>query len=373
MTTKKQIMILAGESSGDVLASNLINQLSEQASDITFSGMGGRLMKEAGAHLIVDNSELDIIGFTEIISKLPLIRRAYKAIKQHILSTRPELVILVDYPGFNLKMARLAKKAGCKVLYYVSPQIWAWRYQRIKKIKRYVDHMAVLFPFEKTLYDKESIPATYVGHPLARQVEITLSTLKEKETNKQPSIALLPGSRKKEIKQLLPLMVEAAEIIHKQHPDIHFVLPVANNIQPEMIQPFLPDYIHMATDNHYQHIASATSAICTSGTVTLETALLGTPHVIVYKSSWLNYQLGKRLVKSSHIGLSNIVAQQCLAPELIQHEVSAQRITQKLTPMLTNKKYHKLIQKKYTQLLHQFNRQDGHSPIASIAIKLLSE
>ena len=367
------VVILAGEASGDSLAAHLVTELRTKSPTTTFTGMGGQLMEQAGVDLIINNKSLDIIGFSEVIKKWRPILRVYRCIKQHILSNRPKLVILVDYPGFNLRMSKVAKQAGCQVLYYVSPQIWAWRYQRIKTIKRYVDHMLVLFPFEQTLYKNENFPSTFAGHPMVSGIVNALNNPPQNAPKKNRTIALLPGSRKKEIQLLLPPMIKAANIIHNQYPDIQFIIPLAKKRNPSEINTTLPAYITIVTDNHYQHISDAVCAICTSGTVTLETALLGTPHVIIYKTSWLNYKLSKLLLRTKYIGLSNIVAQQRLAPELLQHEASPQRIVQSTIPFLNNKKHRDLIQNKYTTLLQQFKQHDSTHTAATIAHQLLIE
>lgn len=367
------IFISTGEASGERLAVDLVSRLRQYHTNLSITAMGSTLLQAFGATILVNNNEIGIIGFTQIISKWFHIRRTFKTIKQHLQNATPDLVILIDYSGFNLRLAKVAKKAGCKVLYYVSPQIWATRFKRIHTIKRYVDHMAVLYPFEKKLYDTHQISASYVGHPALTQINTVLA---EKDTPATPSdkmkIALLPGSRLAEINTLLPVILKAAQLIQSHYPDTHFILPLSNKIPADKIKSKIPSHIEIITDRHLSHIKGAHCAICTSGTVTLEVALLGVPHVIIYKTSKLTWAIASRLLQTPYVGLPNVLSQQRIVPELLQNDATAQRVFQSIQPMINDDKYRQLIEKQFQQLRKDFNDEGQTEDVAKVALNLLS-
>ena len=369
------IMILAGEASGDTLGANLIEQLSRSTPSCQFSGMGGEKMQQAGAQLFIHMGDMAIIGFVEVLKHLPNIYRHYRRIKRAIVEQQPDLVICIDNPGFNLRMARMAKKQGCKVLFYVSPQIWAWRYGRIKTIKRYIDHMAVLFPFEKALYDRENVSASYVGHPLVDRIDAQQATAQALDSKAlEPIIAILPGSRHSEIERMFAVIMQCCERVHQRYPNARFVLPLAPTIAYEKIQPQLKPYITVVRgQTAAQACQQATCALCVSGTITLEMALLQIPHIIIYKSSWISYCIARCLVKLSHFGLSNIVAGKTIAKEFLQNEVKADTLADELLQLIAQPSKRQTQINALSQIKQQFGHLNHSQAIATVVNDLLKK
>ncbi|MEI7817782.1 MAG: lipid-A-disaccharide synthase, partial [Desulfuromonadales bacterium] len=311
----RRIMIVAGEASGDIYGADLVTESNKLATDIHFSGIGGTRMREAGVETLVDSSDMAVVGLVEVIKHFDVISSAFRKLKQILLDTPPDLLILIDYPGFNLRLAKVAKKAGVKVLYYISPQIWAWRQGRVKKIARLVDHMAVILPFEAAFYEKAGIPVTFVGHPMLDLVKVAIDrSAAATSFNLDPAqkiVGLFPGSRRNEIERLLPVIIGAATKLKERFPDIQFILPLASTLSNDDIIPQLKAAglgVTTTRDRIHDMIRACDAVISVSGTVTLEIALVGTPMVIIYKLSPLTYQIAKRLVKVPNIGLCNIVA-----------------------------------------------------------------
>lgn len=347
----KSIFIIAGEASGDLLGANLATALRHLDPKLQIIGMGGKKMHEAGVDIIVDNKNLDIIGWLGVIKNIFALRKIIHKLKSLFYETKPDLLILIDYPGFNLHLAKIAKKAGIKILYYVSPKIWAWRYGRIKKIKRYVDHMAVLFAFEVKIYQQEEIPVTFVGHPLSALIKFT--QLKESVYHQyalNPNhkvIALLPGSRRGEIEYILPTMLQAAKLIKQAQPETQFVLPLASSLQLTDIQKHLTMDVTIIENNTYNILSICAAAIVTSGTATLEVALCQVPLVVVYKGNFINYLIARCVIRIDHIGLCNIIAGETVAKELIQHKATPDSISAEILQLISNDIYR---QKRLNQL-----------------------
>ena len=339
-------MIVAGEASGDIYGAGLIRAVHQQQPDISFFGIGGERMREAGCETLVDSADIAVMGLVEVIKHFGVITAAFKQLKKILQKTPPDLLILIDYPGFNLRLAKVAKQAGVKVLYYISPQIWAWRQGRIKKIKRLVDHMAVTLPFELPLYQREGVPSSFVGHPMAGRVTVQ----SDRDTAarsfgldpERPIVGLFPGSRRNEIERLLPTLVASAVLLLTQFPDLQFVLPLASTLREADLAPYLAgaDLPLTITRERIHDLTRACNAVISvSGTVTLEVALVGTPLVIIYRLAPLTYQFAKRLVKVEHIGLCNIVAGQTVARELIQDDASPEQISAEIAKILTSQSY----------------------------------
>lgn len=343
MEKPKPILIVSGETSGDTLGADLVSQLKQSDAQLTFAGMAGPKMQAAGVTPLINSEDMDIVGLTGIVSKLGDIRAAFRVLKQFITEQKPALVILIDYPGFNLRLAKFAKQQGCKVLFYVSPQIWAWRYGRIHKIKKYVDHMAVLFPFEQRLYAREQVAATYVGHPLLPKVKSDLSVSAARERlgfkTDAPVIGLLPGSRKQELRDILPTIIATAKRIRQQKPNTQFVLVKAAHLSREQLQTQLPDFIQIYEGHLYDTLRACDAVIATSGTVTFEVALMQVPLCIVYKIGRLSYWIGKQLIRIPYIGLCNVVAEKFIAKEFIQHEANAESISGEILRLLDDAAY----------------------------------
>lgn len=337
------VYISAGEASGDLLASQLAAAMLKKNPSLKLIGMGSSLMQQAGVDVLINSDELAVTGLWEPIRHLPKIYRAYQKIKKILREQKPQLIILVDYPGFNLRLAKYAKKIGIKVLFYVSPQIWAWRYGRINHIRRYIDHMAVLFKFEEAIYKKENVPVSFVGHPLADSVKPTLTKMAALtqfglDANK-PIIAIMPGSRRNEIAYLMPILKKAVALIKQQKPNAQFVLPLAKTISKDTLAAFLPDDVKVIENHTYDVISVADVSITASGTATLEVGLLGTPLTIIYAASPISAWVAKRVIKLPHIGLCNIVLGKTAARELLQEAATPENICQETLRLLDDPNY----------------------------------
>lgn len=330
------ILIVAGEPSGDLHASNLVKDLRSMRQGLRFFGLGGGLSKEAGVEVVFDISKLALVGAVEVVKNIATVGKAYKAVISKIDAEKPDLAILVDYPGFNLRLAKALKKRSIPVVYYISPQIWAWGFDRIEIIKRCVKKMVVFFKFEEELYKKYGVDAEFVGHPLVDIVKMTLprddvmkayDLLKGKKT-----IALLPGSRSLEVRSFLPVMLSAAGILNDKLKGAQFIiarhpgLPIS--LYEEAIGKSGLD-ARIATSDTYNIVGASDFAIVASGTATLETAMIGTPFVLMYKASFITYLLYKAVMRSPFLGLVNIIAGKEVAPEFLQYDATPEKIAAK--------------------------------------------
>jgi lipid-A-disaccharide synthase len=333
--------IIAGEASGDLHASNLMKELKVLDKSADFRCWGGDLMKEQGAHLVKHYRDLAFMGFTEVLMNLKTILRNIDLCKKDILDHRPDVLILVDYPGFNLRIAEFAKTENIKVFYYISPQVWAWKQSRVHKIKRVVDKMFVILPFEKAFYEQFDYAVDFVGHPLLDAVAVYRNKKEQLPiTLDKPVIALLPGSRKQEINSMLPLMLS----MQKYYPDHQFVIAGAPAQQKNIYQ----DHIDQATqqgvgmndvkivyNQTYQLLKQSEAALVTSGTATLETALFGVPEVVCYKGGAVSFAIAKKLVKVKYISLVNLIMDREIVKELIQSELNESNLKRELDKLLT--------------------------------------
>jgi lipid-A-disaccharide synthase len=335
-----KIVVITGELSGEIHAYHLVKALKNSLS-AEFSGMGSKKLQEAGVHIIYDYSNISVTGITEILGKLKYIREAYSIMKQHIAREKPSLLILVDFPGFNLKIAKFAKALRVPVVYFIPPQVWAWRKSRIRKIRERVDKVMCILPFEKQLYEEYGVDATYVGHPFVNTVKPMYSRAefysKVGIEQKGPLITILPGSRENEIKNHMPILLS---IIAKLEQHIHkptILLPLAESIELHFIEKHLPGNHTIRTFKglSYDALAYSDLAIAASGSVTLEAAILGTPTIVIYKISPLSYILAKLLVNVRYISLPNIIAGKEIFPEFIQH-LNPEKIAEKALYMLNN-------------------------------------
>ncbi len=332
--------IISGEASGDLHASNLMKALKNEDSHAEFRFWGGDLMQEVGGTLVKHYKDLAFMGFAEVFMNLRTILNNIKFCKKDLLDYAPDALILVDYPGFNLRIAEFAKKNKITVHYYISPQIWAWKENRIKKIKRDVDQMYVILPFEREFYeDKHDFPVHFVGHPLldaiANRTAVDPSFFAaENDLNDKPIIALLPGSRKQEITKMLAIMLTMAP----KFPDHQFVIAGAPGQDLSFYQKFLSDdNIAIVENKTYELLSIATAALVTSGTATLETALFKVPEVVCYKGNELSYQIGKRLVNVKYISLVNLILDKEVVTELIQDEFNEIKLENELYKILDYK------------------------------------
>ncbi len=331
-------MVIAGEASGDMRAAGLVAALKTADPSLRFSGIGGEFMRAQGVKLFEDITALAVIGIVEVIKNFGRIKKVFEHTLKEIDKQKPDAIILVDYPGFNLRLAKEIKKRGIKVIYYISPQVWAWREKRVELIKRVVDRMIVLSPFEQDVYTKYGMTVNYVGHPLIDEAKTERSqdeVLKSIGlTVSKTTIGLMPGSREKEISKHLPVMLEAAQKLFDQNHERQFILLKASTISDELIKKYLFLYKHLPikifNGNTYDGINAMDAAIVASGTATLETALLKKPMVVIYKTSWITYAIAKAVIKIPYISLVNIVAGKKIVEELIQNDATADKITASL-------------------------------------------
>jgi len=334
-------MIIAGESSGDFHASSLIYALKEQDPSLEICGMGGMRMRQAGCEILFDISELSIIGFTDVLKNLKKIKTLFGALLKKIDQTPPDAVVLVDYPGFNLKLAREIKKRGIPVIYYISPQIWAWWKGRIETIKRSVDKMIVVFKFEEALYQEYGIDVSFVGHPLLDIVHPSLHRedflTKLNISSQKRIIGLIPGSRRMEVERILPILLASAKIISRKLPDFQFILLKAPALGEELFREKLKQCklpITLCENQTYDFLNACDFALVASGTATLETAIMQKPMIIVYKVSFLNWLIARFLIKLPFIGLVNVVAGKKIVPEFIQYRAKPHAIAHAAVEML---------------------------------------
>jgi lipid-A-disaccharide synthase len=348
-TTARRIMIVTGEASGDLLGANLITAVRQSAPDIGFFGAGGPRMAAAGCGIVIPGEALSVMGFAEIVGHLPSLWRSFRRLKGELWSSRkPDALVLIDFPDFNLRLARQAKQAGVPVLYYVSPQVWAWRRGRVRKIARVVDSLAAIFPFEPAYYDNLDIRVEYVGHPLLDEFagHAAHGDLRQKLQLRAGGklVGLFPGSRRSELRYMLETLVAAAELILAGQPDTHFLVPVAGTLKKEDIQAKFPQafpvsLIEAAEASIYTVAGSCDAILSVSGTVTLQVALAGTPMAILYKMSPVSFAIAKRLVRVDHVGLPNIVAGQRIVPEFIQDQATPHVLADEVLHVLTDDRY----------------------------------
>ena len=352
LTTKKSIedkktktvMIVAGEASGDMHGAGLVREMLKIDPALNFYGIGGNKMQDAGVKLLVNAAQTAVVGFTEVISKFGTLFRIIRQVKKSLDEMKPELVILIDYPDFNLNfVAPAAKKRNIKIFYYISPQVWAWRKSRINKIKRLVDKMAVILPFEVDTYAAKGFAVDYVGHPLLDLVKPAYSKQESRKIfnldESKTTIGLLPGSRPSEVVKLLPEMLRAAEILAQKIQTIQFILPLVDTLEKKTVDDIVsgfPIKVKVISGQTYDAVSCCDLAIVASGTATLETALLSVPMIIIYKISPLSYFIGKLIVNVKNIGLANIVAGKTVVPELIQEDASGNRIAAEAMDILTD-------------------------------------
>ena len=340
----RRVLIVAGEASGDLYGANLVKAVHRVAPEVRFCGIGGEGLKKVGMELLFHSSQIAVVGITEVLAKLRAVLRALRRVKQSLTQENLDLAILIDFPDFNLHVATHIKKRGIPILYYISPQIWAWRGWRVWKIKRLVDKMVVILPFESALYQRKGVDVAFVGHPL---LDIVRPRLEPEEfldrlgvDTKRRIIGLFPGSRDHEVRRLLPVMLEAARLMVRRLPGLYFLVSVAPDIDGQRVRHLVEDHdlpARIVEDNTYDAMAVSELLVVASGTVTLEAAILNTPMVILYKVSSLTYWIGRMMVRVKHIGLVNLVAGRTVVPELIQRDASPERIAQEALSILIDR------------------------------------
>lgn len=373
-------MIVAGEASGDLYGATLAAELRSLLPATRFYGMGGDCMRRAGVETQVDANEMAVMGLVEVVGHLPVIYKNFNILKKQLLTGRPQLLILIDYPDFNLRLAKIAKKAGIKVLYFISPQVWAWRSGRVKGIGRVIDMMAVLFPFEVPFYRDAGIPVSFVGHPLLDMVRPSMGQTEALYSfgldASRRTVGLFPGSRKSEIAKLLPDILAAAKLLKGRFPELQFLLPLASSLRHEDIAPQLEGCgldIKVVSGRNHDVMAACDAAISVSGTVTMELALVGTPMVIIYRVSPFSYQVGKRVIKVPHIGICNIVAGKGVARELIQHEVTPEAMAEEIGKILTSDAYARRMRRDFAEVRVKLGSGGALGRLARVASGMMAE
>ncbi len=341
ISEKKCIMIIAGEASGDHHGAKLVNAMQKKNNALFFCGIGGQALKNEGVRILVDASELAVVGITEVLSKITSILKGLSVAKKALKTMHPDLLVLIDFPDFNLNVAATAKKLKIPVLYYISPQVWAWRPGRVKKIGKVVNHMAVILPFEADFFKRHQIPVTFVGHPLLDKDHLTPINALERQAESNPTVGLLPGSRDREIARHLPVMLDAARILAERIKNIKFVISVAPAVGKQYVEAIIAKHkalinFEMIEGRVDEVFEKCRLVVAASGTVTLESAISGTPMVIIYKLSPISYWLGRVLIRVKHIGLVNLIAGKRVVPELLQGEASPSKIADTVFEMLND-------------------------------------
>ena len=360
--------IVAGEKSGDLHASNLMREITKRDHEATFRCWGGEKMQEAGGDLVHHYKETAFMGFMEVIRNLPEIFGLLRECKRDIQAYQPDVLILVDFAAFNLPVAKFAKKKGFRVFYYISPKIWAWNQKRALKIKKYVDRMFVIMHFEKAFYKKFDYQVDYVGNPLFDAISAFTPDPNFREDNKlseKPIIAVLPGSRKQEVRNMLSIMLEIAP----KFSEYQFVIAGVTSLDIALYEPAIMQDFQVIFNKTYDLLANAKAALVTSGTATLETALFNVPQVVCYKTSPLTYWVAKRLVKVDYISLVNLIADKEVVKELIQHELNPKQLTQELEKILNTPE--KML-KDYAEMRSKIQTEGTSKRTADLMMKYLN-
>lgn len=383
-------MIVTGEASGDLHGSNLVKAMRRKCSELSFVGMGGDELAAAGVEILFDAQKVSVVGVTEVLSHLPDIVAAQKVLRRYLRENRPDLLIIIDLPDFNLLIAKVAKRLGIPVFYYICPQVWAWRSGRVKTIAERTDRVGVILPFEEKYLTERGVEAEYVGHPLLDSVKADLSKEEflfkhglagsEAEAAQRQLVGLLPGSRSKEIAFLLPTFLQAAELLQKKSDHrLSFLLPLASTIsEEELIAQGIDEYrqkldLHVIRGDRYNLMAACDAVVAASGTVTLELALLDTPMVVTYRLAPLTYFLGKLLIDIKFFSLVNLIADKQVVPELLQQEVCADGIAEQLLGLLEDKAKRQQMLAGLADVRQLLGGAGASAKAADLAIKLLQQ
>ncbi|HDL19344.1 MAG TPA: lipid-A-disaccharide synthase [Bacteroidetes bacterium] len=373
----KNVFIIAGETSGDLHGSGLVRELRNIDCQIKIWGIGGEKMRAAGMETEYDISQMAFLGFSEVIRHLPFIWQVLHHIKRLLREQRPDLVILIDYPGFNLRIAAFVHHLGLKVLYYISPQVWAWGKNRVKKIARFVDRMAVIFKFEEDFYRNHNVPVTFVGHPLLDSLQIrpTKNEFYEKYhlTAGAPVMALLPGSRIQEIHRLLPDMVEIAGQFKWKVPEIRLCVSISENVPAAIYDKILQDMEITRVPETYPLMAYSSLMLVASGTATVEGTIVGTPFVVVYKVSPFSYWLAKKLIKVDYIAMANIIAGQLVVPEFIQDDFCPGKVLPVLLKLQQNEQERKKMESGFNLIRKRLGSKGSAKRVAELAFSMMRE
>ena len=374
-----RVMIVVGESSGDLHGANLLIELKKIYPNIYCYGLGGKYMRKAGATILTDASELSVVGLVEIIRHYRRLRGILNRMISELKDNPPELLVLIDSPDFNLRLAKAAKQYNVKVLYYISPQIWAWRSSRIKIIKKYVDMMAVVFPFEVIFYKNAGVPVHYVGHPLIKDAVATVDKKtvfqNEKLGISKKLIGIFPGSRKSEIERNFPILIDAAEKLSQQRIDVQFITPIASTLSKNFIKSYTDSSkldITITTENIYNVINACDAIAAASGTVTLQITLMQIPYLIVYKISPITYYLLKRIVNFTYAGIANVIANKEICKEFIQNSANPDLIALEIDKLISDESYVDTMKIEMREIKKRLGSKDGSAETAQLVADLIT-
>ncbi|TQV75410.1 lipid-A-disaccharide synthase [Aliikangiella marina] len=376
----QSVLISAGEASGDLHAANLVRELKKINSDLNITAMGGDNLREAGADVIIDCAELAVVGLVEVLINYRKIKKALDHLADIVRTQKPDLLILVDYQEFNMKLAQVAKESGVKVLFYIGPQVWAWRPKRVHKIRERVDMMAVLFPFEVAFYENANVPVKFVGNPLVDEVYPTKDKpelLREYQlSSDKKTIGLFPGSRRSEIKKVLPIQLKTAKYLTEQRNDLQFVLGVASTLDINELKSQCVGYealnIQFIQDRPYNIMSTCDAIITASGTATLEIGLMGIPFTITYRISPISYAIFKRMISVENVGLVNIVAEKRIINEFIQDKAQPKQIGQEIMRILDDEAYRNDMINQLSEVRAKLGAEGGSKNVASLAANMLA-
>lgn len=372
MKTQTKLYIISGERSGDLHASNLVSSLLAQNPALKIRGMGGSYSSQAGVELAVDYSEVALMGFLEVVLGFRKVLKYLKLVKKDILAFKPDALILVDYGGFNMKIAAFAKENNIPVHYYIPPKVWAWNQKRALKLKTFTDHIYSILPFESSFFEKYDLKVNYVGNPLLDEIkkfEPHEFFFQKNELSYQPIVALLPGSRKQEINAMLDRMAELV----KEFPNAQFVIAGVGDLGPEIYQRGMDAGIRVIFDQTYDLLSHAVAAVVTSGTATLETALFRVPQVIVYRTSSVSYSIAKNLIRVPFISLPNLIADKEVVKELIQHDFSIEKLKAELQQILGNQIYKGQMLQGYDLIKERIGDQSASDSAARLILESLGQ
>ena len=377
-TTPPRIFMVAGEPSGDLHGSLVLSHIKRRNPEIITEGIGGPLMKGAGLDCVRSIDEMSVIGFVEVFKNIRHFLKIFADIKKRFETHRPDLLILIDYPGFNVRLAEVAKSMGIRVIYYICPQVWAWHASRVRKITKVIDEAIVVFPFEVEIWKKAGAAVQWFGHPLVGTVESKIpreSFRTSMELGDGPVVSLLPGSRTQEIYYILPGLIAAAGKILKERPATKFLLPMAGTIEEKQILPHLSQKkipIKLLRGQTYEAVQASDLALVASGTATLETAILGTPMIIVYQTNWLTALLSRFLIQAPHIGLPNVVTGKKIVPEFIRWQFNPEVVANEALRILSNPRRQAMIRKNLQKVKANLGEKGASSRVAEHILKGLA-
>ncbi|MEW5807035.1 MAG: lipid-A-disaccharide synthase [Acidobacteriota bacterium] len=377
----KKITIVSGEESGEKYGAMLVRALKESLPDAQFHGMGGEQMRVEGVHIINDIEKLSVVGFFEVLSSFRIIWKVFRKLKNHFVQNKPDLLILIDFPDFNIRLAKYAHRLGIKIVYFISPQIWAWRKGRVRSMSRLVDRMIVIFPFEVPVYEKAGVRANFVGHPL---IDIAQATVEREEMRKRIGVSedsilvgLLPGSRNGEVKRILPPMLGAARLLHRSYEKLCFMIPVAKNVDRKMLGELVAPYnelpLTITHEHYYDFLNVLDLAVVASGTATVELALMKKPMIVIYRLNPVSYLLARLFVKIENFAMANLIAGKMIVPELLQGRCKADEIYKEVKLYLDDVKKTQHVKEELENIRGKLGEKGVFKRAARVVLDLLEQ